>query len=248
MAMLDQPPTTDTTDPWRTLQGTAHWGTDYDCEFAATLGLNADALLRHPAMVLRPATPRSLKRGFVTQQDYQRLGEQALVTEAQAEQLRARLAAATDTMHSWQSDEAALLRAFQEEHQLLGQTGRQLGAALESYHVLMALAEQNRALMGSLSGDIGSSFAPATPVVNAPKQSIGGSPRPALPAVAAADRSNDGDNGPAGMSQRLSQMEADLAKTMERLSHLAGPNTVGHHSKPTGIRARPKAAGDIKAR
>ena len=224
-------------------QGTAHWGTEYDCEFAAKLGLNADPHLRQPAMVLRPATPRSLKRGFVTQQDYQRLGEQALATEAQAEQLRARLAAATDRMHSWQSDEAALLRAFQEEHQLLGQTGRQLGAALESYHLLMALAEQNRALMGSLSGDIGSSLTQleerASPVVNAQQQPIGGSPRLALPAVAAADCSNDGDNGPAGMSQRLSQMEADLAKTMERLSHLAGPNTAGHHSNAKGHQSSP---------
>lgn len=204
-------------------------------------------------MLLRPATPRSLKRGFVTQQDYQRLGEQAIATEAQSEQLRDRLAAAADTMHSWRSEEAALLRAFQEEHALLSQTGQQLGAALESYHVLMALAERNRALMGSLSSDIGSGLArlgeQASPVVNAQQQSVGGSPRPTPPGVAAAAVSGmAGDAGPAGMSQRLSQMEADLAKTMEQLTKLAGPNTASHASKQTGVRARPKSSGDAMGR
>ncbi len=54
-------------------------------------------------------------------------------------------------MHSWQSDESALLAAFEQEHELLGATGEQLRQALGSMEELLGLVHRNQAMMGIIA-------------------------------------------------------------------------------------------------
>mmetsp|Transcript_15155 Transcript_15155/g.32890 ORF Transcript_15155/g.32890 Transcript_15155/m.32890 type:complete len:293 (-) Transcript_15155:350-1228(-) len=130
-------------------QGTKSWRSEYDTEYLRKNGLSVENYI--PALRPSPQTPRSFKRGYVHEMDYERLEGQLYNTQAKEAELESRLNAMRSTLTGWQDDEATLLAALHQEHQAVQELQEQLSTANSSLQQLTELVQRNRTMMQIVS-------------------------------------------------------------------------------------------------
>ncbi|KAG2441086.1 hypothetical protein HXX76_003939 [Chlamydomonas incerta] len=133
--------------------GTATWGTEYDTEFMESFRREQRAAEQTATASRRNdlRTPRSLKKGFVHNDDYEKLDSQYAASlsayrdlEMQLGQLEQRL----DTVHG---SEALFMRAVSEQNELVDTLQHQVAGLTDSLGRLLGNVERSKGLMSLMS-------------------------------------------------------------------------------------------------
>ncbi|KAG2484985.1 hypothetical protein HYH03_016278 [Edaphochlamys debaryana] len=173
--------------------GTKTWNTEYDVEFTESFQREQAAAERAEAASRRTdlRTPRSLKKGFVTNEDYVKLDDRYGQALSSYRDLQLELGALQHRLSALSGSEAMFVQAVEEQNDLVSGLQRQLRDLGESVGRLLGGVERNRALVAVMNA-----------VQDAPTEQV----------VTGAKLMHDSDT-----SRRLASLESKLEGVAEAL-------------------------------